>query len=95
MSNIARLTDATTGSCAIHGPQSGTITSSASTTYVDGKLVARTTDTVTAACGDTGTISATGRSTIVEGQAVACGGDAFSGVYSGTINDPGTTVKEG
>ena len=85
MTNFARLTDATTGVCSIDGPQSGTITSSASTTYVEGLLVARVGDVVTAGCGHTGTISAASGNIYAEGKRTARKGDPFSGVYSGTI----------
>lgn len=89
---VARQNDTTTGVCAIHGPQSGTITGSASTTIVENELVARVGDIVTAACGHTGTIDANGLTTIVEGSSIATIDDSFSGVYTGTI-DPrsGTT----
>jgi hypothetical protein len=95
MANVARLTDTTTGVCSIDGPQPGTITTSASNVYVDGKLVARATDTVTAACGHTGTIDDNGREAYAENQKIARHNDTFSGTYSGTIDDPSTTTKEG
>jgi uncharacterized Zn-binding protein involved in type VI secretion len=85
MTNFARIDDATTGVCSIHGPQGGKITGSAARTNIEGKLAARVGDEVTANCGHKGKISVASGNIIAEGQRVARAGDPFTGTYSGTI----------
>lgn len=87
---IARLTDAVFGIC-YHPSHSspisigGTITSSASKTYCESKLISRLGDTVTSNCGHTGTISSASSTVYAENKRVARKGDSFSGTYVGTI----------
>jgi uncharacterized Zn-binding protein involved in type VI secretion len=91
---LARLNDATTGSCAIHGPQSGTITSASGDVSANSLGVARVGDTVTAACGHTGSISSGAARTSVNGSPAARINDSFTGTYSGTITGGSPNVDE-
>lgn len=93
MAGIARLNDITTGVCLIHGPQKGKITTASGNVFANKQSVARLGDTVTADCGDIGTIdSASGTVTSTKEKELSAArlGDSFSGVYSGTIDGPGT-----
>ena len=71
----------------------GTVTGSCSTVYVDDALVARAGDAVTSDCGHPGTINDPGTTYVVEDANVARVGDSFSGIYSGTITGPTSSVE--
>ena len=90
MTEFARITDLTDGTC--YHPShdvplvtAGTVTGSASKTYVEGLLVARVGDAVTSDCGHPGTIIAASGNIYAEGKRTARKGDPFSGTYVGTI----------
>lgn len=81
----ARLGDATTGVCSVHGAQSGTITSASTDSIINDKGIARMGDVVTAGCGHTGNIVSTSTDSNANSKGIARIGDSFSGTYSGTI----------
>ena len=85
---IVRKGDTVTGTCTVcdgHPTRDGSVTTGASDTFCEDKLVARHDDIVTASCGHTGTIVATGK-TVCEDKVIARVGDAFTGQYVGTLS---------
>lgn len=87
---MARLGDRTRGTCCHPSHKGcisigGTITSSASKSYCEGKLIARIGDKVTTDCGHEGTIVTGSAKYFVEGKLCACKGDKVAGVYTATI----------
>ena len=98
MTDIVCITFRTTGVCThpshpVPIPIGGSVTGSCSTVYADSLLIARAGDGVTSDCGHPGTIDDPGTTYVVEGKNVARIGDSFSGIYSGTITGPTSTVE--
>ena len=96
MPQAARLSDQTTGFCAIHrSVQGGQISGGSATVFANGLPRARMGDTVTANCGHTGTLVRCSTTVLVDGLPAARVGDTFSGTYSGTVVTGSLTVLSG
>lgn len=85
---IARLGDATYGTCYCHDEPitvGGKIISASEDCFTNGRGTARIGDTVMGDCGHTGTIISGKENDFVNGRSVARLGDSFNGCYVGQI----------